>query len=62
MIRPEVAVISCSESNTYGHPSAETIERLKKSGAKIWYTMKSGAVTLTADGEKMWMETYVETK
>lgn len=62
VIRPEVAVISCSESNTYGHPSAETIERLEKSGAKIWYTMKSGAVTLTADGEKMWMETYVETK
>ena len=62
VIRPEVAVISCSESNTYGHPSAETIERLKKSGAKIWYTMKSGAVTFTADGEKMWMETYVETK
>ena len=62
VIRPEVAVISCSESNTYGHPSAETIERLKKSGAKIWYTMKSGAVTFTADGKKMWMETYVETK
>lgn len=62
VIRPEVAVISCSESNTYGHPSAETIERLEKSGTKIWYTMKSGAVTFTADGEKMWMETYVETK
>ena len=40
VVRPELAVVSCSATNTYGHPSGETIERLEDSGAKIWYTMK----------------------
>ena len=38
VVRPELAVVSCSATNTYGHPSGETIERLEDSGAKIWYT------------------------
>lgn len=52
-IRPQVAVISCSETNTYGHPSPETIERLEACGCQVEYTMKSGAVTLETDGGKM---------
>lgn len=32
-IKPEVSVISCSESNTYGHPSPETIKRLENQEA-----------------------------
>lgn len=59
VVRPEVAVISCSATNTYGHPSGETIERLKDAGAKIWYTMKEGAVTMTTDGEKVWMDAFI---
>ena len=43
-VKAEIAVISCSDSNTYGHPSPETTLRLKKSGAKTEFTMKSGAV------------------
>ena len=60
VIRPELAVISCAEKNTYGHPSGETIERLKNAGAKIWYTMKEGAVTVETDGEKVWTDTFVQ--
>ena len=52
-IKPEVSVISCSESNTYGHPSPETIKRLEKSGSRVEYTMKSGAVTVFTDGENV---------
>lgn len=58
VIRPEIAVVSCSDSNTYGHPAPETVKRLEDAGAKIWYTMKSGAVTVTTDGKKVWMDTY----
>ena len=52
-IRPQVAVISCSETNIYGHPSPETIERLEVSGCQVEYTMKNGAITLETDGEEM---------
>lgn len=61
-IQPEVAVISCSESNTYGHPSPETIKRLEQNGIKTMYTMKSGAVTVSTDGGHMWMETFCDGK
>ena len=52
-IKPEVSIISCSKSNTYGHPSPETIKRLEKSGSRVEYTMKSGAVTVFTDGKNM---------
>ena len=59
IVKPELAVISCSDSNTYGHPSPETVERLEKSGARIACTMKSGAVTVRTDGEGIhWMEPF----
>ncbi len=61
-IQPEAAVISCSESNTYGHPSPETIKRLEQNGIKTMYTMKSGAVTVSTDGGHMWLETFCDGK
>ena len=57
VVRPELAVISCSATNTYGHPSGETIERLEGVGAKIWYTMKEGAMTVTTDGRAVEVDT-----
>lgn len=59
-VKAEVAVISCSDSNTYGHPSPETTLRLKKSGAKTEFTMKSGAVTVCTDGKRMWVQRFLE--
>ena len=58
VVRPELAVVSCSATNTYGHPSGETIERLEDSGAKIWYTMKEGAVTAETDSKEVWVDTF----
>ena len=59
-VRPELAVISCSDSNTYGHPSPETTERLRKNGIRTEYTMKNGAITVVTDGQKMWLERFLE--
>ena len=42
--KPEVAVISCGEDNSYGHPHGDTIERLQAVNAHIRYTMKEGAI------------------
>lgn len=52
-IKPEVAIISCSLTNTYGHPSPETVERLKEAGSQVEYTMKNGAITVETDGRKL---------
>lgn len=58
-VSPKVAVISCSSTNTYGHPSAETIERLEQCDAKILYTMTNGAAIIQSDGETMQAETFI---
>lgn len=58
-VKAEIAVISCSDSNTYGHPSPETTLRLKKSGAKTEFTMKNGAITVCTDGKKLRVERFV---
>ncbi len=54
--RPEIAVISCSKSNTYGHPHPETLDRLKEAGCDIRITMTDGAVTVTPDGVSAWLD------
>lgn len=51
-VSPGFAVISCAEDNRYGHPAPETVERLERAGCRIFYTMKSGAVTLYPVTEK----------
>lgn len=58
-VRPEFAVISCSEHNRYGHPSPETVARLEHRGIQVNYTMKSGAVTLRTDGNRIRIETQL---
>lgn len=50
-IKPEISVISVSSTNTYGHPSPETIDRLEAAGSQVEYTMKSGAVTVVVGEE-----------
>ena len=54
-VAPKAAVISCAENNRYGHPAPETVERLEQADCRVFYTMKSGAITLyPADGKKGW--------
>lgn len=59
VVKPEIAVISCSAANTYGHPAAETVKRLNQSGAEVFYTMKNGAVFVKTDGERIWTDTFI---
>ena len=50
-LSPSIAVIPVGENN-YGHPAAETLELLERSGSKICRTDACGAITcrLNADG------------
>ena len=45
-VTPEVAVISCSATTTYGHPSPETLERLKDAGVQVLITKDTGAAAI----------------
>ena len=45
-VRPELAIISCSENNSYGHPHAETLKRLEAVGCKVMSTAESGAIKI----------------
>jgi competence protein ComEC len=44
VVNPEEAVISVGKNNAYGHPAPEIIDRLLKSGAKIWRTDELGDI------------------
>lgn len=50
-IRPAAALISVGAGNRYGHPSPETIKRLKKAGCAIYRTDRCGAVSVETDGK-----------
>ena len=59
-VQPSLAVISCAVKNRYGHPSPDTVGRLKKVGCEIRYTMKSGAITIKKRGKEILVTEYLE--
>ena len=59
-VQPSLAVISCAMKNRYGHPSPDTVERLKKTGCEIRYTMRSGAITIRKRGREILVTEYLE--
>ncbi len=47
VLDPRVAVVSVGAKNSYGHPSAETLQRLGERGAVVERTDLNGTVTIT---------------
>ena len=52
-VKPEIAVISVGAKNTYGHPTPEVLQRLEKSGIKMFRTDKDGDVKFVSDGKNI---------
>ncbi len=52
-IVPKYAIISVGVLNSYGHPGAETLERLQSAGAKIYRTDLGGGISVTI-GKQNW--------
>ncbi|MDY0393374.1 ComEC/Rec2 family competence protein [Virgibacillus halophilus] len=48
-VKPAYGVISVGK-NSYGHPTKETLNRLKKAKVKVYRTDKSGNIVATANG------------
>lgn len=53
VIKPDYAVISCGEGNSYGHPCDITIENLSKFTDKIYRTDLCGTVVIESDGKEL---------
>ncbi len=50
-IRPQLSIISCAEDNSYGHPHAETLERLEAVGSEVMMTKDCGAILIKVEDE-----------
>ena len=49
--KPTIAIISCGEGNSYGHPHDEALDRLESFGIeKIYRTDISGNITVATNG------------
>jgi competence protein ComEC len=49
-LNPRVAIISAGWGNPYGHPSPQTVQRLKEDGAQVFRTDLDGSVEITTNG------------
>lgn len=56
-ISPEYAVIECGENNNYGHPHAETLEKLANMGVEVFRTDLNGTIIATSDGNTITWKT-----
>lgn len=56
---PRIAVISVGEDNSYGLPNEETVERYGAKGIELLQTDQAGAVTASADGRTLTVQTFV---
>lgn len=53
LVQPRLAFISCGKHNHYGHPSPETLARLKATGTIIFRTDQDGQIRLRFTREKL---------
>lgn len=49
-VHPAYAVISAGEGNSYGHPHAEVLNRLRAAGVSVFRTDEQGTIVATSDG------------
>ena len=47
---PQFAVISCGAGNMYGHPDADTMEKLSDMGIQVYRTDEQGTIIASSDG------------
>ncbi len=52
-VRPIYAVISCGAGNSYGHPNAEVLDRLRGSAVQMFRTDDQGTVIASSDGKNI---------
>jgi len=58
-VRPEAAVVSCGKENVFGFPHPDVVGRIRAVGTKLYRTDIHGAITVTSDGKRCSVSTYV---
>lgn len=58
-VHPSFAAISVGESNTFGHPSPEVIDRLSAEGVLLMRTDRDGAITALTDGTNLEVHSFL---
>lgn len=59
-LRPRFSVISCGRNNRYGHPAAETLDRIRDAGSEILDTRNTGEITFCTDGRSVRVRKFLE--
>jgi competence protein ComEC len=54
-VAPAIAIVSAGAKNPFGHPSPEVLQRLE--GVAVLRTDERGNITISTDGERLWLET-----
>lgn len=52
-LKPSIALISCGQDNSYGHPHKELLERLEERGIQTMITARYGEIIVKTDGERL---------
>ena len=58
-VSPSIAIISAGYENSFGHPSAEVVDRLKARHSALLRTDFDGLVTVRTDGKRLWFDTML---
>lgn len=58
LVSPRVAIVSAGRRNPFGHPHPEVVERYRRQGALVLRTDRDGAVTVSTDGNRVWVSTF----
>lgn len=59
LLKPRLAVISCGEDNSYGHPHPELMERLNRAGCRIYMTPQTGALSLRLRSNRLTADAFL---
>ncbi|MCE5264094.1 MAG: DNA internalization-related competence protein ComEC/Rec2 [Deltaproteobacteria bacterium] len=58
-VKPRIAVISCGAENIFGFPHPDVLRRYEAVQAQVYRTDRSGAVTVTTDGQKIAVDLFM---
>ncbi|WP_342756796.1 DNA internalization-related competence protein ComEC/Rec2 [Kineothrix sedimenti] len=58
LLHPRLALISCAEKNSYGHPHPDLLDRLENQKCEVYITKDKGAITVHTDGRRIEIGTF----